>query len=175
MNTQQNNSILLALLLLIPSYVVALVILQSRRNIAAVVFPVTILMISIALLLAHGLTSDYLVGADVQGEYLAYQQVVNSQHWTFLSNQVSVTTLGTSLLPAVYQLITGISGFYMFKLVFQLIFSVTPLVVYIIAKKYLTTVYAFLASFLFMAQLQFIANIQSAVREEVAPVSYTHL
>jgi uncharacterized membrane protein len=168
MNTQQNNSILLALLLLIPSYVVALVILQRRRNIAAVVFPVTILMISIALLLAHGLTSDYLVGADVQGEYLAYQQVVNSQHWTFLSNQVSVTTLGTSLLPAVYQLITGISGFYMFKLVFQLIFSVTPLVVYIIAKKYLTTVYAFLASFLFMAQLQFIANIQSAVREEVA-------
>ena len=168
MNTQQNNSVLIALILLIPSYVVALVILQGRRNIPQVVFPVTILMMSCALLLGHGLTSNYLVGADVQGEYLAYQQVVSSQHWTFISNQVWTATLGTSLLPAVYQLITGISGFYMFKLVFQLICSVTPLVVYVIARKYLTTLYAFLASFLFMAQLQFIANIESAVREELA-------
>ncbi len=168
MNTQQNNGILIALLLLIPSYVVALVVLQGRRNIAPVVFPVTILMISSALLLALGLTSNYLVGADVQGQYLAYQQVVSSQHWTLLSNQILTATLGTSLLPAVYQLITGISGVYMFKLVFQLILSVTPLVVYIIARKYLTALYAFLASFLFMAQLQFIANIQSSVNEELA-------
>jgi len=56
----------------------------------------------------------------------------------------------------------------MFKLLLQLVSSVTPLVVYIIARKYLTAVYAFLASFLFMAQLQFIVNIQSAVREELA-------
>jgi len=168
MNTLQNNSILIALLLLIPSYVVALVILQARRNIPQVVFPVTILMISCALLLGHGLTSNYLLGADVQAEYFAYQQVISSQHWTFISNEVFSATIGTSLLPAVYQLITGVSGFYMFKVVFQLICSVTPLVVYVIARKYLTTVYAFLASFFFMAQLQFIANIQSAIREELA-------
>jgi uncharacterized membrane protein len=168
MNTQQNNVILIALLLLIPSYVVALVVLQGRRNIAPVVFPVTILMISSALLLMTGLTSNYLVGADVQSEYLAYQQVVSAQHWALLSNQVFSATVGTSLLPAVYQLITGISGVYMFKLLLQLVSSVSPLVVYIIARKYLTALYAFLASFLFMAQLQFIVNIQSAVREELA-------
>jgi uncharacterized membrane protein len=168
MNTQQNNSLLIALFLLIPLYVVALVILQGRRDIAPVVFPVTIVLISSALLLTVGLTSNYLVGADVQGEYLVYQQVVSSQHWTFVSNVVASDTMGTSLLPAVYQLITGISGVYMFKLVFQLILSVTPLVVYIIARKYLTAIYAFLASFLFMAQLQFIVNIQSSIAEETA-------
>jgi uncharacterized membrane protein len=168
MNTQQNNSLLIALFLLIPLYVVAVVILQGRRDIAPVVFPVTIVLISSALLLTVGLTSNYLVGADVQGEYLVYQQVVSSQHWAFFSNVVPSDTIGTSLLPAVYQLITGISGVYMFKLVFQLILSVTPLVVYIIARKYLTALYAFLASFLFMAQLQFIVNIQSSMAEETA-------
>ncbi len=171
MNTQQNNSILIALLLFIPSYVVALVVLQGRRNIAPVVFPVTILMISSALLLMTGLTSNYLVGADVQNEYLVYQQVVSSQHWSIISafgNPAFSATVGTSLLPAVYQLITGISGVYMFKLLLQLVCSVSPLVVYVIARKYLTVLYAFLASFLFMAQLQFIVNIQSAVREEIA-------
>ena len=171
MNTQENNSILLALLLLIPLYVVALVILQGRRNLAPVVFPVTIVMISSALLLMVGLTSNYLVGSDVQNEYLVYQQVVSSQQWNILNNlgnSALGATVGTSLLPAVYQLITGISGVYMFKVLLQLVFSVTPLVVYIIARKYLTAIYAFLASFLFMAQLQFIVNIQSAVREEIA-------
>jgi uncharacterized membrane protein len=68
----------------------------------------------------------------------------------------------------VYELITGISGVYMFKLLLQLICSVSPLVVYVIARKYLTAAYAFLASFLFMAQEQFIVGIQSAVREEIA-------
>jgi uncharacterized membrane protein len=171
MNTQQNNDILIALFLLIPSYAVALVVLRGRRNIAPVVFPVTILMISSALLLTVGLTSNYPVGADVQNEYLVYQQVVSAQHWSILNNvgnPALAATVGTSLLPAVYQLITGISGAYMFKLLLQLISSVTPLVVYIIARKYLTAIYAFLASFLFMAQLQFIVNIQSAVREEIA-------
>ena len=171
MNTQQNNSILIALFLLIPSYVVALVVLQGRRNIAPVVFPVTILMISSALLLMVGLTSNYLVGADVQSEYLVYQHVVSVQHWSILSNLAYTplaATLGTSLLPAVYQLITGISGVYMFKLLLQLICSVSPLVVYVIARKYLTATYAFLASFLFMAQEQFIVSIQSSVREEIA-------
>ncbi len=171
MNTQQNNGILIALLLLIPSYVVALVVLQGRRNIAPVVFPVTILMISSALLLMVGLTSNYLVGADVQSEYLVYQHVVSVQHWSILTNLAYTplaATLGTSLLPAVYELITGISGVYMFKLLLQLICSVSPLVVYVIARKYLTAAYAFLASFLFMAQEQFIVGIQSAVREEIA-------
>jgi uncharacterized membrane protein len=168
MNAQQNNGILIALLLLIPSYVVTLVVLQGRRNIAPVVFPVTILMISGALLLAQGLTSNYVVGTDVWAEYQAYQQVVSAQQWTFISNQHLTATLGTSLLPVVYQLITGIGGLYMFKLLLQLICSVTPLVVYIIARKYLTGIYAFLASFLFMAQLKFIVDIQSAVREEIA-------
>jgi uncharacterized membrane protein len=171
MNTQQNNSILVALLVLIPLYVVALVVLQGRRNIAPVVFPVTILMISSALLLTNGLTSNYLVGIDVQSEYSVYQQVVSSQHWSILSNPDNPTlsaVLGTSLLPAVYQLITGISGLYMFKLLFQLVASVSPLAVYIIARKYLTAIYAFLASFLFMAQLHFIVIIQDAVREEIA-------
>ena len=172
MNTQQNNSILIALFLLIPSYVVALVVLQGRRNLAPVVFPVTILMISSALLLMTGLTSNYLVGADVQNEYLVYQQVVSAQHWSIVTNigfnEALAATVGTSLLPAVYQLITGISGVYVFKLLLQLISAVTPLVVYVIARKYLADIYAFLASFLFIAQLQFIVNIQSAVREEIA-------
>jgi uncharacterized membrane protein len=168
MNTQGNNSVLIALLLLIPSYVVALVLLQQTRNIAPVVFPTTVLMISIALLLSLGLTSNYLIGSDVQLEYVAYQQVINSHMWSFSASNVLTDTVGTSLLPAVLQLLTGVQGVYMFKVVLQLISSVTALVVYVISRKYLRETYALLASFLFMAQLWFIANMITVVREEIA-------
>jgi uncharacterized membrane protein len=168
MNTQGNNSVLIALLLLIPSYVVVLVLLQQRRNIAHVVFPVTILMISIALLLSLGLTSSYLLGSDIQAEYLAYQHTINSHLWSFSSSNAITDTVGTSVLPAMLQLLTGFQGVYMFKFVLQLIIAVTPLVVYIISRKYLRETYALLASFLFMAQLWFIADMPTAVREEVA-------
>ncbi|MGB7902597.1 MAG: DUF2206 domain-containing protein [Halobacteriota archaeon] len=168
MNTQGNNSVLIALLLLIPSYVVALVLLQQTRNIAQVVFPATVLMISIALLLSLGLTSNYIIGSDVHSEYLAYQQVINSHLWSFSAGNLFSVTVSTSLLPAVLQLLTGVQGVYMFKLVLQLIGAVTPLVVYIISRKYLRETYALFASFLFMAQLWFVADMVTEVREEIA-------
>jgi uncharacterized membrane protein len=169
MNTQGNNVVLIALLLLIPLYVIVLAAIRPRMNGGRAVYPVALLMISLALLLRHGLISSYLVGIDVHGEYLAYQTVANNQFWSMAAYDTQTTsTLSSSLLPAVYQGLTGISGFYMFKLVFQVIFSVTPVVVYVIARKYINETYAFLVAFLFMAQIGFMVNLQSAMREEIA-------
>ncbi len=169
MNAEGNNVVLMALLVLIPLYVVVLTAMRGRMNGGGAVYPVALLMISLALLLRQGLTSSYLVGVDVHPEYLAYQTVVNNQYWSMPAyNGLTTATLSSSLLPAVYQALSGIGGFYMFKLVFQVIFSVTPVVVYVIARKYVNETYAFLAAFLFMAQLGFLLNLQSAMREEIA-------
>lgn len=169
MNTDGNNVVLIALLVLIPLYVIVLAAIGPRTNGGRAVYPVALVMISLALLLRQGLISGYLVGADVHAEYLAFQTVVNNQYWSMASYNAEVTaTLTSSLLPAVYQALTGISGFYVFKLVFQVIFSVTPVVVYVVARKYVNETYAFLAAFLFMAQIGFLLNLQSAMREEIA-------
>ncbi len=62
MNTQENNAILIVLLLLIFAYVIALVAVARRTKVTGIVYPTAILMISIALLLKHGLTTSYLLG-----------------------------------------------------------------------------------------------------------------
>ena len=60
---------------------------------------------------------------------------------------------------------------YVFKLLFGLLGSILPLMVYIVAKKYLNNKYAFLASLLFVFQV-FFMDIVGAVRQEVAVIFF---
>ena len=168
MNTQGNNTILMVMLFLIPIYVVLVV--YFRERIPKVVYPIAILMISIALLLSYGLTSNYVNGADVHNELYAFKVVTSNFYWSMSNyNHVLTACLSVSLLPAIYQSLLNINNCqYMYKLVYQLIFSITPLVVYIISKKYINECYAFLASVFFISQLFFIYTMQSAVRQGIA-------
>lgn len=167
MNTEGNNLILMLTYFLIPIYIVLVV--YFRERIPKVVYPIAILMISMALLLMYGLTSNYLCGRDVHAEYRAFMIVASYQYWS-MSNYLNVLTacLSTSLLPAIYKSLLGINGLYVYKVVFQLIGSIIPLVCYILFKRYVGELYAFLASFFFMAQGNFLFYIQSTMRQEIA-------
>ncbi|MGP8321375.1 MAG: DUF2206 domain-containing protein [Methanosarcinaceae archaeon] len=167
MNTQENNIVLLAMLFLIPVYVVAIVYLWDRVPKNA--YPMAILMIGISLLLMHGLTSNYLNGRDVHGEYYVFRLTTNNLHWDISNYQHAYNAcLSIAILPTVYKILLGIDGLYVFKIVYPLLGGLTPLVCYIIFKKYIGDKYAFLASFFFMAQTPFIYTLQSATRTELA-------
>ena len=60
------------------------------------------------------------------------------------------------------------NGQYIYKLVYQLIFSITPLAVYVLSKRYVSELYAFIAAVFFMSQACFFYAIQSAMRTELA-------
>lgn len=167
MNTQENNIILLAMLFLIPVYVVAIVYLWDRVPKNA--YPMAILMIGISLLLMHGLTSNYLNGRDVHGEYYVFRLTMNNLHWDISNYQHAYNAcLSIAILPTVYKILLGIDGLYVFKIVYPLLGALTPLVGYIIFKKYIGDKYAFLASFFFVAQTSFIYTLQGHVRTELA-------
>jgi len=171
MNTQGNNVILLALLFLIPAYIVSIVFLKDR--IPKITYPIAISMISIALLFVHGLTSYYINGRDVYGEYSAFQATANNLHWS-MSNYPSVLTacLSTSLLPTVYKQLLNINGVYVYKLIYPTLFSITPLAVYVLSKKYIKEQYAFFAALYFMFQLPFIDESQSMMRQLIAMIFF---
>lgn len=167
MNAEGNNTLLMLMLFVIPIYVVIIVYLNKR--IPKIVYPVAILMISISLLLMHGLRSNYVNGADVHNEIHAFQVVAENAFWS-MANCHSVLTacLSTSLLPAIYQSLMNMNGQYIYKLVFQLVFAITPLAVYVLSKKYVSELHAFIAAVFFMAQSNFFYVIQSAMRTEIA-------
>jgi len=160
MNSTDNNILLMVLLFMIPAYVIFIAI--FNRKVSEKVYPSLILLISISLILLLALRSNYIIGGDTHQEYYFFQLVSSSQHWQVFGTDVLDACLIISLLPAIYQSMVNIDPQYLFKILYPVLFSVAPLVIYIISKKYIGSFYAFLASCFFMSQSGFLGTEQHA-------------
>jgi len=167
MNVQNNNIILLVMLLLIITYVILVTLLYKK--IPNQTYPIAILMISISLLLMLPLRSSHIDFADINIEYFFFQQTILNQHWDvskFYHNYNACLSVG--ILPAIYQTLLNINGEYVYKIAYNLIFSVTPLCLYVLFRRYIGELYAFLSSFLFMSQFRYINMMYMLPRVEIA-------
>jgi uncharacterized membrane protein len=165
MNNSNNNIMLMALLGLISSYVVFISV--NHNVIPEKIYPPMIFLIGIAVILLLALRSNYLIGVDIHSEYYIFQQTLENGRWQIISNNTLASCLSISVLPVVYQSFLHINSVYLFKLLYPLLFSISPLVIYLIAKKYLNSFYSFLASIFFIAQYYFI-NAEFSPRTVIA-------
>ncbi len=170
MNVSHNNILLLTMLLLIPVYLIAVVYMRDRIHF--VTYPLALWLIGLSLLLMYGLTSNHLIGIDVHLEYYCFQLTQYTSHWDLNAYYNPFNAcLSVTILPQIYQVLSGLSGEYVFKLFMALIGSVTPLIVYLVARKYFARKYAFLGALLFIFQLFFMSEL-GAVRQEIATVFF---
>ena len=154
MNSNGNNIMLMVLLLLIPAYVIFMAILHNK--VPDGVYAPIIFCISISLILLLGLRSNHVIGADIHTEYYIFHQTLDNGKWQLLMNNTLDSCLSISILPTVYQSFININTEYLFKILYPVLFSISPLVVYIISRKYLNRVYSFIASIFFMSQIFFL-------------------
>jgi uncharacterized membrane protein len=170
MNTTLNNILLLTMLFLIPFYIVVVAYLRDRIH--PYTYPVALFMIGMGLVLMHALTSAHILGRDVHQEFYCFQLTLANLHWNIYDYYNPYNAcLSITILPTIYQVLTNMNPEYVFKLLFGLLGSVLPLMVYTVAKKYLNNKFAFFASLLFVFQVFFI-DIVGAVRQEVAVVFF---
>lgn len=160
MNTTDNNAMLMALLFLIPVYVILIVIFHC--NVPQNSFPIIIFLTSISLVLLLGMRSSYIIGADAHLEYYIFQQTITNEKWQILIKSTVDSCLSISILPVAYQSFLNINQQYLFKILYPILFSISPLVIYMIAKEYLSNVYAFLASIFLMSQTTFLSATANA-------------
>jgi uncharacterized membrane protein len=154
MNTTNNNVILILLLFLIPIYILIIFFLNNRFSDR--LYPVVIYLISISLLLMNSLRSNHIIGVDVHSEYYIFQLTLNNLHWMIFEKSLVNSVLSISLLPTIYQSLLNIDPEFLFKTLFSLIYSISPLIVYILSRKYFKEMYAFLASCFFMFSHNFL-------------------
>ncbi len=170
MNINQNNILLLSMLLLIPPYLIIMVYLRDRIH--PITYPVALWLIGLSLLLMQGLTSYHLMGRDVHQEYYCFQLVQYASHWDLNAYYNAVNAcLSVTILPQVYQVLSGLNGEYVFKVFMAIIGSITPLIVYLVARIYFARKYAFLGALLFIFQLFFL-SLLGAVRQEIATIFF---
>ena len=160
MNATDNNIVLMSLLFLITIYVVFVCLFNHKFS--KRLYPVVIFLICISLLLMYSLRSNYIIGSDVHLEYYFFQATLDNLHWSTLGLGSVDCCLSISLLPSIYQTFLNINLEYIFKILYSLIFSISPLVIYLLSKKYIGNLYAFLASAFFMSQIQFLWTLSYA-------------
>ncbi|MBI4267441.1 MAG: DUF2206 domain-containing protein [Chloroflexi bacterium] len=165
-NTSGNNIVLMVLLFLVP-VAFTLIILQ-RQKISADTYPLAIVLTAVTLLSIFWLRSEHVLGHDVHLEYYFFQTTFLDQYWSVFEYSTLNSTLSISLLPAVFQSLLNLPAQeQLFKGLFVIICSFTPLVVYIIAQKYLGEINAFLAA-LFVAFGSYYLLVPGSPRTSVA-------
>lgn len=154
MNTTNNNVILIFLLFLIPAYVIFICVFNQKFP--KRLYPVVIFLISISLLLMVALRSNHLIGMDTHTEYYYFRTTLSNLHWSAFGHSTLDACLAISLLPTIYQSTLNINSEFLFKILYSSLFSISPLVIYVLSKRYIGELYGFLTSFFFMSLHNFL-------------------
>jgi uncharacterized membrane protein len=156
MNYFDINFGLLLLFLAIPVYII---ILCFENKTSEVVYPISIILISLSLLLILPLRLRHVMGDDTHSEFYLFASTVENMHWGVLPSidHASLNScLSISLIPTIYNSIINMSLELFFNLFYPLLFAIMPLIIYALSRRYMENKYSFLVAFLFMSQQGFI-------------------
>lgn len=154
MNTNANNIVIILMLTIVSIYVLLVCIFNNYYSNR--LYPISIFSISLSLILLLPLRSNHLIGIDTHIEYYFFQTTLNNLYWEAFANSTLDSSLSISLLPTIFQSVFNIPSEILFKLLYPIIFSISPLIVFVISRKYINDSYAFLASCFYMFQWIFI-------------------
>ncbi|HZD43649.1 MAG TPA: hypothetical protein VE134_06280, partial [Methanomicrobiales archaeon] len=154
LNQYQVSTVLVSLLLLIVVYI-AYVSLRGEKG--SIHYPSVIFLIGISLLVLQALRSDHIIGSDAHYEYQLFQLVMGNGLWQVYVNNPLDACLSISILPTVYAaFLPAIQPEMLFKVLYSVLFSISPLVVFMISRIYIKDTYAFIAAVFFMSQNVFL-------------------
>jgi uncharacterized membrane protein len=144
---------------------------SKRKNADSRMYLTVLFSFSLALVLGVSMRSHYLMGSDINQEFQVFQGTLNHGYWTpnlFPKSDYNAC-LSITILPAFLSGLIHISNLYMYKFTMQFILALTPLVVFIIAKKILNNKrYAFVSALFYIIQAQFIIQFPALLRQQVA-------
>ncbi len=163
-NFYQNNVIFIVLIILI-AVIIFLVILNK---ISEEYYPYAIFVVAISLLYHSSLISNYIWGWDINTEFYYAQLVINNSIWdSNISNSVN-SMLSITILAPIYSIILKLDLTWVLKTIYPIIFSLVPVGLYSIYKKYTAPKIAFLACFFFISFFVFYTEMINLARQEIA-------
>lgn len=147
----------------------AAALLLRRKPVPASVYPVSLFFLCLTLLLAISLRGWQISGHDILAEYHVFQLTKANLRWdmNFFRDAYNAC-LSITLLPTMLSQMLPIPDHYLYRILYQVFFAVTPVALFLFANRYLATKYAYLATLLFMVQAPFLRDFPYLIRQEVA-------
>jgi uncharacterized membrane protein len=175
LNNSGTGIITLVTLFCIALYVLVLVCV--RRSVQAWVYPLALYTISLSLLLMYSLRTEHILGWDINQEYEVFQATLKHFLWkpSYYPGLDYNACVSITILPTILKVLTNIPSEYVFKVTFQFLFATVPVIVYEIARRYLSRILSFLAGFLYLSQTWFYEQMPALIRQEVAFIFFAAL
>jgi uncharacterized membrane protein len=167
----ENNVLLLVLVVLIAWIIVLFAFGKLPRN----AYPLAIVSIAISLLLQNSLISSQLNGGDIHAEYYFQNLVATNGYWDFRIVQNLNTALSIVILNPIYALMLNLSGIWVFKLVYSIVFSLVPLALFQIFRIQMGGRIAFFSVLLFVGTSMFFGEMTYLARQEIAELFFALL
>lgn len=167
LNNGGSNILTLMLLGMIGGYTLLLVI--FREKISVDLYPYALFFIAVACLFTTSLRSWFITGHDIEKEFYVFQ-LTNAHHlWNMAFFQDAYNAcLSITILPTILTNLLPLQDMYVYKVIFQVLFATSPVLVFFIVKKYTLPVFAFLSAFFFLSFPLFFTDMPMINRQEIA-------
>jgi uncharacterized membrane protein len=144
-------------------------LLYWQRLIRDGLITVILYLLSVALLFTTSLRGWYVTGHDIQQEYLVFQLTDFHGRWNIgYFHSAYNACLSLTILPTELAQVLHVYDPYVYKVFFQMIFAVCPVLVYAIARRYWSKPVAILAVVYFMGFPTFFTDMPFLNRQEIA-------
>ncbi len=127
---------------LIPIAIAALFVVctLSTKLIPMKLYPLLIFSISLSLTLMTTLMSKHIMGQDSVLEYYVYKVTATNQYWLPITSgdfaqKAFSSMLSITILPTIFSNLLNLDGELLFKILYPIVFSVVPVVLYRILAK----------------------------------------
>jgi|GEM_PF-3688814 len=167
LNNGGSNILTLVLLGTIGSYSFLLVI--YREKISVDLYPYALFFIAMACLFTTSLRSWFITGHDIEKEFYVFQ-LTNAHHlWSMALYQDAYNAcLSITILPTELTNLLFVPAMYVYKVIFQVLFAISPVLVFFITRKYTIPIFAFLSAFFFLSFPLFFTDMPMINRQEIA-------
>jgi uncharacterized membrane protein len=143
--------------------------LRWMRVVRESVMSVVIYLASLSLLLSTSLRGWFVTGHDIQQEYVVFQLTQAHGHWSMANLQGAYNAcLSITILPTELGQILSVYSPYVYKLFFQLIFALAPVLAYGVARRYFNRGISTLAVAYFVGFPTFFTDMPFLNRQEIA-------
>jgi uncharacterized membrane protein len=130
---------------------------------------IALYLLAAALLLMTSLRGWYVTGHDIQSEYHVFQLTAAHGRWNIASYRDPYNAcLSITILPTELAQVAHVYGPYIYKVFFQLIFAVCPVLVYSLARRYWSAPIGILAVVYFIGFPTFFTDMPFLNRQEMA-------
>ena len=126
-------------------------------------------LLGLSLLLATSLRGWYITGHDIQKEYRVFELTKNHGIWNIGSFRNAYNAcLSITILPTEIWQMVRIDDPYVYKVFFQLLFAMCPVLVYLLARRYWSKQIAILSVVYFVGFPAFFTDMPFINRQEIA-------